>query len=92
MNLPNHNHSEYCFDQIDGFFCDLLTDEKLTGAEVALGFNKMFAEWEDYHLKQLTKIREIRAAMFKSPLQLQQDDNREFLYEEIKKSHKTDIS
>lgn len=86
-----HDHSKYCFDQIDGYFCDLLSDEDLTGAEVAMGFNKMFAEWEDYHQKQLTKIREIRATMFKSPLQLQQDDTRELLYEEIKKSHKHDI-
>jgi len=53
--------------------------------------NKMIAEWEDYHQKQLKKVREIRTALFTSTLEIQQKDTREMLYEEIRKSDKHDL-
>ena len=81
-----HNHSKYCIDQIDGYFCDLINSDEMTGAEIAIELNKMIADWEDYHLKQVKKVREIRTALFTSTLEIQQKDTREMLYEEIKKA------
>lgn len=86
-----HNHSKYCIDQIDGFFCDLINSDEMTGAEIAIELNKMIAEWEDYHQKQLKKVREIRTALFTSTLEIQQKDTKQMLYEEIKKSDKHDL-
>ena len=86
-----HNHAKYCIDQIDGYFCDLINSDEMTGAEIAMELNKMIAEWEDYHQKQLKKVREIRTALFTSTLEIQQKDTREMLYEEIKKSDKHDL-
>ena len=81
-----HNHAKYCIDQIDGYFCDLINSDEMTGAEIAMELNKMIADWEDYHQKQLKKVREIRTALFTSTLEIQQKDTREMLYEEIKKA------
>ena len=86
-----HNHAKYCIDQIDGYFCDLINSDEMTGAEIAIELNKMIAEWEDYHQKQLKKVREIRTALFTSTLEIQQKDTREMLYEEIRKSDKHDL-
>ena len=86
-----HNHAKYCIDQIDGYFCDLINSDEMTGAEIAMEFNKMIAEWEEYHQKQLKKVREIRTALFTSTLEIQQKDTREMLYEEIRKSDKHDL-
>ncbi len=86
-----HNHAKYCIDQIDGYFCDLINSDEMTGAEIAMELNKMIAEWEDYHQKQLKKVREIRTALFTSTLEIQQKDTREMLYEEIRKSDKHDL-
>ena len=86
-----HNHAKYCIDQIDGYFCDLINSEEMTGAEIAIELNKMIAEWEEYHQKQLKKVREIRTALFTSTLEIQQKDTREMLYEEIRKSDKHDL-
>ena len=86
-----HNHSKYCIDQIDGYFCDLINSDEMTGAEIAIELNKMIAEWEDYHQKQLKKVREIRTALFTSTLEIQQKDTKQMLYEEIKKSDKHDL-
>ena len=86
-----HNHSKYCIDQIDGYFCDLINSDEMTGAEIAIELNKMIADWEDYHLKQVKKVREIRTALFTSTLEIQQKDTREMLYEEIRKSDKHDL-
>ena len=86
-----HNHAKYCIDQIDGYFCDLINSDEMTGAEIAMELNKMIAEWEDYHQKQVKKVREIRTALFTSTLEIQQKDTREMLYEEIKKSDKHDL-
>ena len=86
-----HNHAKYCIDQIDGYFCDLINTDEITGAEIAMELNKMIAEWEDYHQKQLKKVREIRTALFTSTLEIQQKDTREMLYEEIRKSDKHDL-
>ena len=58
----------------------------MTGAEIAMELNKMIAEWEDYHQKQLKKVREIRTALFTSTLEIQQKDTKQMLYEEIKKA------
>ena len=80
-----HNHAKYCIDQIDGYFCDLINSDEMTGAEIAMELNKMIAEWEDYHQKQLKKVREIRTALFTSTLEIQQKDTKQMLYEEIKK-------
>ena len=81
-----HNHAKYCIDQIDGYFCDLINSDEMTGAEIAMELNKMIAEWEDYHQKQLKKVREIRTALFTSTLEIQQKDTKQMLYEEIKKA------
>ena len=81
-----HNHAKYCIDQIDGYFCDLINSDEMTGAEIAIELNKMIAEWEDYHQKQLKKVREIRTALFTSTLEIQQKDTKQMLYEEIRKS------
>ena len=86
-----HNHSKYCIDQIDGYFCDLINSDEMTGAEIAIELNKIIAEWEDYHQKQLKKVREIRTALFTSTLEIQQKDTKQMLYEEIKKSDKHDL-
>ena len=86
-----HNHAKYCIDQIDGYFCDLINSDEMTGAEIAIELNKMIAEWEDYHQKQLKKVREIRTALFTSTLEIQQKDTKQMLYEEIKKSDKHDL-
>lgn len=86
-----HNHSKYCIDQIDGYFCDLINSDEMTGAEIAIELNKMIADWEDYHLKQVKKVREIRTALFTSTLEIQQKDTKQMLYEEIKKSDKHDL-
>lgn len=86
-----HNHAKYCIDQIDGYFCDLINSDEMTGAEIAIELNKMIAEWEEYHQKQLKKVREIRTALFTSTLEIQQKDTREMLYEEIRKSDKHDL-
>ena len=86
-----HNHAKYCIDQIDGYFCDLINSDEMTGAEIAMELNKIIAEWEDYHQKQLKKVREIRTALFTSTLEIQQKDTKEMLYEEIKKSDKHDL-
>lgn len=86
-----HNHAKYCIDQIDGYFCDLINSDEMTGAEIAMELNKMIAEWEEYHQKQLKKVREIRTALFTSTLEIQQKDTREMLYEEIRKSDKHDL-
>ena len=86
-----HNHAKYCIDQIDGYFCDLINSDEMTGAEIAIELNKMIAEWEEYHQKQLKKVREIRTALFTSTLEIQQKDTREMLYEEIRKSDKQDL-
>ena len=86
-----HNHAKYCIDQIDGYFCDLINSDEMTGAEIAIELNKMITEWEEYHQKQLKKVREIRTALFTSTLEIQQKDTREMLYEEIKKSDKHDL-
>ena len=86
-----HNHSKYCIDQIDGYFCDLINSDEMTGAEIAIELNKMIADWEDYHLKQVKKVREIRTALFTSTLEIQQKDTKEMLYEEIRKSDKHDL-
>ena len=86
-----HNHAKYCIDQIDGYFCDLINSDEMTGAEIAIELNKIIAEWEDYHQKQLKKVREIRTALFTSTLEIQQKDTREMLYEEIRKSDKHDL-
>ena len=85
------NHSKYCLDQIDGYLCDLINSDEMTGAEIAIELNKMIADWEDYHQKQLKKVREIRTALFTSTLEIQQKDTREMLYEEIRKSDKQDL-
>ena len=60
----------------------------MTGAEIAIELNKIIAEWEDYHQKQLKKVREIRTALFTSTLEIQQKDTKQMLYEEIRKSDK----
>ena len=86
-----HNHAKYCIDQIDGYFCDLINSDEMTGAEIAIELNKIIAEWEDYHQKQLKKVREIRTALFTSTLEIQQKDTKQMLYEEIKKSDKHDL-
>ena len=86
-----HNHAKYCIDQIDGYFCDLINSDEMTGAEIAMELNKMIAEWEEYHQRQLKKVREIRTALFTSTLEIQQKDTREMLYEEIRKSDKHDL-
>ena len=86
-----HNHAKYCIDQIDGYFCDLINSDEMTGAEIAIELNKMIADWEEYHLKQVKKVREIRTALFTSTLEIQQKDTREMLYEEIRKSDKQDL-
>ena len=86
-----HNHAKYCIDQIDGYFCDLINSDEMTGAEIAMELNKMIAEWEDYHQKQLKKVREIRTALFTSTLEIQQKDTKQMLYEEIRKSDKHDL-
>ena len=86
-----HNHAKYCIDQIDGYFCDLINSDEMTGAEIAIELSKIIAEWEDYHQKQLKKVREIRTALFTSTLEIQQKDTREMLYEEIRKSDKHDL-
>jgi len=80
------NHSKYCLDQIDGYFCDLINSDEMTGAEIAIELNKIIAEWEDYHQKQLKKVREIRTALFTSTLEIQQKDTKQMLYEEIRKA------
>lgn len=85
------NHSKYCLDQIDGYLCDLINSDEMTGAEIAIELNKMIAEWEDYHQKQLKKVREIRTALFTSTLEIQQKDTKQMLYEEIRKSDKHDL-
>ena len=84
-------HSKYCLDQIDGYLCDLINADEMSGAEIAMELNKMIAEWEEYHQKQLKKVREIRTALFTSTLEIQQKDTKEMLYEEIKKSDKHDL-
>ena len=86
-----HNHSKYCIDQIDGYFCDLINSDEMTGAEIAIELNKMIADWEDYHLKQVKKVREIRTALFTSTLEIQQKDTKQMLYEEIRKSDRHDL-
>ena len=86
-----HNHAKYCIDQIDGYFCDLINSEEMTGAEIAIELNKMITEWEEYHQKQLKKVRDIRTALFTSTLEIQQKDTTQMLYEEIRKSDKHDI-
>ena len=86
-----HNHAKYCIDQIDGYFCDLINSEEMTGAEIAIELNKMITEWEEYHQKQLKKVREIRTALFTSTLEIQQKDTTQMLYEEIRKSDKHDL-
>ena len=86
-----HNHAKYCIDQIDGYFCDLINSDEMTGAEIAIELNKIIAEWEDYHQKQLKKVREIRTALFTSTLEIQQKDTKQMLYEEIRKSDKHDL-
>ena len=86
-----HNHAKYCLDQIDGYLCDLINADEMTGAEIAIALNKMIADWEEYHQKQLKKVREIRTALFTSTLEIQQKDTREMLYEEIRKSDKHDL-
>ena len=86
-----HNHSKYCIDQIDGYFCDLINSDEMTGAEIAIELNKIIAEWEDYHQKQLKKVREIRTALFTSTLEIQQKDTKQMLYEEIRKSDRHDL-
>lgn len=86
-----HNHAKYCIDQIDGYFCDLINSEEMTGAEIAMELNKMITEWEEYHQKQLKKVRDIRTALFTSTLEIQQKDTTQMLYEEIRKSDKHDI-
>ena len=86
-----HNHAKYCIDQIDGYFCDLINSDEMTGAEIAIELNKIIAEWEDYHQKRLKKVREIRTALFTSTLEIQQKDTKQMLYEEIKKSDKHDL-
>lgn len=80
------NHSKYCIDQIDGYLCDLINSDEMTGAEIAIELNKMIADWEDYHQKQLKKVREIRTALFTSTLEIQQKDTKQMLYEEIRKA------
>ena len=86
-----HNHAKYCLDQIDGYFCDLINSEEMTGAEIAIELNKMITEWEEYHQKQLKKVRDIRTALFTSTLEIQQKDTTQVLYEEIRKSDKHDL-
>ena len=86
-----HNHAKYCIDQIDGYFCDLINSDEMTGAEIAMELNKMIAEWEEYHQRQLKKVREIRTALFTSTLEIQQKDTKQMLYEEIRKSDKHDL-
>ena len=86
-----HNHAKYCIDQIDGYFCDLINSDEMTGAEIAIELNKIIAEWEDYHQKQLKKVREIRTALFTSTLEIQQKDTKQMLYEEIRKSDRHDL-
>ena len=86
-----HNHAKYCIDQIDGYFCDLINSDEMTGAESAMELNKIIAEWEDYHQKQLKKVREIRTALFTSTLEIQQKDTKQMLYEEIRKSDRHDL-
>ena len=86
-----HNHAKYCLDQIDGYFCDLINSEEMTGAEIAIELNKMITEWEEYHQKQLKKVRDIRTALFTSTLEIQQKDTTQMLYEEIRKSDKHDL-
>ena len=86
-----HNHAKYCIDQIDGYFCDLINSEEMTGAEIAIELNKMITEWEEYHQKQLKKVRDIRTALFTSTLEIQQKDTTQMLYEEIRKSDKHDL-
>ena len=86
-----HNHAKYCIDQIDGYFCDLINSEEMTGAEIAIELNKMITEWEEYHQKQLKKVRDIRTALFTSTLEIQQKDTTQVLYEEIRKSDKHDL-
>ena len=81
-----HNHAKYCIDQIDGYFCDLINSDEMTGAEIAMELNKMIAEWEEYHQRQLKKVREIRTALFTSTLEIQQKDTKQMLYEEIRKA------
>ena len=86
-----HNHAKYCIDQIDGYFCDLINSDEMTGAEIAIELNKIIADWEEYHQKQVKKVREIRTALFTSTLEIQQKDTKQMLYEEIRKSDKHDI-
>lgn len=80
------NHSKYCLDQIDGYLCDLINADEMSGAEIAIELNKMITEWEEYHQKQLKKVREIRTALFTSTLEIQQKDTKQMLYEEIRKA------
>ena len=86
-----HNHAKYCIDQIDGYFCDLINSDEMTGAEIAIELNKIIADWEEYHQKQVKKVREIRTALFTSTLEIQQKDTKQMLYEEIRKSDKHDL-
>lgn len=85
------NHSKYCLDQIDGYLCDLINADEMSGAEIAIALNKMITDWEEYHQQQLKKVREIRTALFTSTLEIQQKDTKQMLYEEIRKSDKHDL-
>ena len=85
------NHSKYCLDQIDGYLCDLINADEMSGAEIAIALNKMITDWEDYHQQQLKKVRDIRTALFTSTLEIQQKDTKQMLYEEIRKSDKHDL-
>ena len=85
------NHSKYCIDQIDGYLCDLINADEMSGAEIAIALNKMITDWEEYHQQQLKKVREIRTALFTSTLEIQQKDTKQMLYEEIRKSDKHDL-
>ena len=89
MNNPDYKN--YAFEQIESFLSDLINDESVEGADIAVQLNKMIADIEDYHSKQLEKVRKVRAALFMSPLKMQQHDTRELLYEDIVKPGSIDL-
>lgn len=85
------DYKNYAIEQIDNFLNDLLNDDEISAGDIATELNKILADAENYHQKQLTKIRKVKSALFAPPIQLQQDDTREMLYEEIKSSYPKDL-
>ncbi len=89
--MNNLEYKNYAFEQIEAFISDLINDESVEGADIAVHLNKMIADIEDYHNKQLKKARNVRAALCMTPLKMQQHDNREILLEDIVKPGSIDL-